>query len=903
MDLKEIEKKWQWRWSDDFYAPKGKGKKFFITVPIPYVNGTPHIGNAYTWMRGDVYARLKRMQGFDVLFPQSFHATGQPLVGAIERLKKGDQVQLNFFKAAGASDEDIEKFKGDPRYAAKFWRRKWISDLRAAAISIDWSRTFMTATPHYNKFIEWQYLTLRKKKLIVKGTHPVIWCPHDQSPTGDHDRLEGEGEYPVEHVLLKFQVESLSEKTEGVPVFLVASTLRPETIYGVTNIWVDESTEYVMAAMNGEIWVVSEKALEKLSDQNKDTRELGRISGSEILGHRAINPVTNREIAILPASFIDMEKGTGIVMSVPAHAPYDWIALQELFLRPEEMERLGVSEQELQSIKVVNTEGAGENPAKDICEQLGIRSIEQKELLEKATKDLYSREFRNGIILLDYGKYGGKSVEKSKDRLVKDFIKAKIADVLFETSGLVVCRCTTVCYVKILKDQWFLKYSDKKWKAATKKHIKQMIILPEESRNNLLATIDWLEDKACARKSGLGTPLPWDKEWIVETLSDSTIYTAFYTIYGIIKKREIEADQLTHDVFDFVFLGKNLTKARKSRIRSVVLKKMRSEFLGWYPVDMRISGKDLIQNHFAFFIFHHVALFPKKMWPKGIGINGHITIEGEKMSKSKGNVLLLKGMLDGYGSDMTRITLACSGEGLEDANWSARDLQAYRSRLEFFLDIASKIKDLKSSKERNEDKWLLSELQHIIEDATNLYEQLLIRSASNAVLFRSYNEIKWYLRRCGSIENANKATLEKFVSTVVKLLAPLAPHAMEEAWHLLGKSGFVSQQKWPKEDKKSYDANAETVELLLKDLIKDVEHVKRIVTRKIPNPQKLTIFVAKKSAFKNPKQKQLQLSVLRESKDFISKELLMDVQIIDGDESIDVKAEKARPDKPGIFIE
>ena len=248
MDFKEIEKKWQFRWGDKFYEPKGTGKKYFITVPYPYVNGAPHVGHAFTFMRTDVYARFKRMQGFDVLYPQSFHATGEPLLGAIERLKQNDPAQISTFKKFGASDSDIERFKESPLYAAKFWMTRWITDLKTAGASIDWSRTFMTATPLYNKFVEWQYLTLKKKGYVVQGTHPVIWCPHDMSPTGDHDRLEGEGESPIEYTLLKFPIESLQEQTSGIPVFLLAGTLRPETVYGATNIWIREDVEYRIKA-------------------------------------------------------------------------------------------------------------------------------------------------------------------------------------------------------------------------------------------------------------------------------------------------------------------------------------------------------------------------------------------------------------------------------------------------------------------------------------------------------------------------------------------------------------------------------------------------------------------------------------------------------------------------------
>jgi leucyl-tRNA synthetase len=210
----------------------------FVTVAYPYPSGAMHIGHGRTYTVPDVYARFKRMQGFNVLFAQGFHATGEPILGTIERLKNKDETQIETFKLYGASDADINNFiKKGPEFTARFWMKKWIEILKSAGYSIDWRRTFVTAiTPTYNRFVEWQYNTLRKKDYVIQGTHPVIWCPKDQSPTGDHDRLEGEGESPIEYIIVKFKLDS----GEIIP----CATLRPETVYGVTNIWVNPEGKY-----------------------------------------------------------------------------------------------------------------------------------------------------------------------------------------------------------------------------------------------------------------------------------------------------------------------------------------------------------------------------------------------------------------------------------------------------------------------------------------------------------------------------------------------------------------------------------------------------------------------------------------------------------------------------------
>jgi leucyl-tRNA synthetase len=605
------------------------------------------------------------MQGYNVLFPQAFHATGEPILGVTERLRKDDESQIRTLKMFGATDEDIRKMKEDPKYVALFWMKRWIEDLKLAGFSIDWRRKFITTTicPQYSRFIEWQYKTLKKLGYVKQGTHPVVWCPKCKSPTGDHDRLEGEGESPIEFVLIKFKLDD---------AYVVCGTLRPETIFGVTNIWINPYASYVKAKVNGETWIISEKATEKLSDQLKQIEIIEKFEGEKLLGKRVVDPLSNRKIPILPADFVDPNNASGIVMSVPSHAPYDWIAVKEL-IENNELEKYGVTKDELEPISLISVEGFGEHPAIEICEKMGITSIKERKKLDEATKIVYKKEFHLGVCKEICGEYAGKKVCEIKEHLIEDLRKAGIADIMYELTGKVVCRCTTECHVKILENQWFLNFSNSEWKNLVRKCIAQMKIYPEEARNNFENTVEWLKDKACARKTGLGTPLPWDPEWIVETLSDSTIYPAFYTIARIINEKEISAEKLKDEVFDFIFLDKGDVEsvAELSGIDVEMLKAMKEEFEYWYPVDLRNSGKDLVQNHLTFYLFHHVAIwkdFPEK-WPRGIGVNGFVKVEGEKMSKSKGNFIPLRDLIGQYSADLVRINIVASAEGLEDADW------------------------------------------------------------------------------------------------------------------------------------------------------------------------------------------------------------------------------------------
>ncbi len=939
IDFKNLDKKWQKKWAAAklFEANPDKRRKFFTSNVIPYVNGNAHIGHSYTYTRTDVYARFKRMQGFNTLLAQGFHATGEPILGTVERLKKGDQSQIDTYKLFGATNRDMEAFKKKgPEYVAEFWTKKMAESFREIGFSIDWRRTFtLSVDPEFSRFVEWQYNTLRRKGYVVQGTHPVVWCPKDQSPTGDHDRLEGEGESPQEFTLIKFGY---------LGYVLPAATLRPETVYGVTNIWLNPDAKYVELDVDGERWIVSKDAAKKIKDQMKNVKEAGDFDVREILGKRCIEPVGNREVPLLPSKFVDPENGTGVVMSVPAHAPYDLIAIKEL-IEKDELQIYGIEKNELEPISVVQVEGFGEIPAKEMAEKMNIHSLSQTEKLDEATSVLYKKEFHLGV-LKNCGQYTGMKVNESRQKLTLDFIDKGVADIMWEING-VVCRCTTKCHVKILENQWFLKYSDEDWKKKVRYCLSKMKIYPEEAKNNFENTIDWMKDKACARKSGLGTYIPWDKEWIVETLSDSTIYMAYYTVAHVIKKNKIPASALSDEVFDYIFLGKGNPKlvAKKAKIIPKLLDIMKGEFDYFYPLDIRNSGKDLVQNHLTFYLYQHTAIWPESKWPKSIGINGFVNVEGEKMSKSRGNIIPLKDLAEQYGADMVRINIAGSSEGLEDADWREESIKSYRSRYELLMDTVKKLNKCKKTGVDWPELYLQSKLQDHIETSTKLFERLMFRSAVQTILFDGMNDLKWYTRRVGGIKNSNRKILATYLEGIIKLVAPFTPHICEELWYMLGKKGFISVADWPEQEPTKISIEAELGEELIKKTISDIDEVKKIA--KIA-AKKITLFVAEDWKFRvyqkvlrnktgdvNAITKEImssgsygkatvafiqglykrlnelqpvlprsrQFSLLEDAKLFMENGTSCKIEIQDADKTENQKAKSSAPNKFGIFLE
>ncbi|MCK4952660.1 leucine--tRNA ligase [Candidatus Bathyarchaeota archaeon] len=823
INWKKLEEKWRRKWEKAkiFEAdPDPERKKCFVTFPYPYMNGPLHVGHGFTATRVDVYARFKRMQGYNTLFPWAWHWTGEPIVGAALRVKMGDQKEIRALKVIDGVPEEKLKKLVDPVYMAQYYTRESKKAVRRIGYSIDWRREFHTTSlePTFSRFVEWQYNTLREMGYVAKGTHPVVWCPNCESPTGDHDRLEGEGVSPEEYTLIKFPFNNS---------YLPAATFRPETIYGVTNMFINPEATYVEAQVEDEKWIISKQAAEKLVEQLRKVKIEREFKGIELVGKFFRDPITKRKLPILPGWFVNSDSATGVVYSVPAHAPADWIAIKDLVENPGRLQEVGLDPGIVKNIKpisMISVEGFGEYPAVEIVKQLKIKDQFDPKV-EEATNILYKKEFHTGVLKPICGKYAGKLVKTVKTELIEDFVKDNIADSIYDIPQEVICRCTTRCLVKILADQWFLLYSDPEWKIKTHEAADKANIYPETARSYFHDRMDWLREWACVRRTGLGTPLPWSPGWIVETLSDSTIYMAFYTINKHIKQHGIKTEQLSGKVFDYIFLEKGNVKkvAEDSGVEPAILEEMRAEFLYWYPVDLRISAKELIPNHLSFFLFQHTALFPRELWPRGISVNGMVMIEGAKMSKSKGNFVTLKNAINQHGADATRLTSILGAQGMDDPDWREKNASSTNVKLQSFHNFLNQLTKNSGRKEITSlDLWLLNAIQKRIHQVTEALETLKTRTAAEVGFFEIWNDIRWYLRR---VRKPNQIVLNQVVNIWIRLLTPFIPYTCEEFWYLMGNRDFISTTDWPSYDKSKINVEAEESESLVKNLLEDTLNI------------------------------------------------------------------------------
>lgn len=911
-------------WEHAFESNPTPSEKFYLTVAYPYPSGAMHVGHGRTYIVPDVIARFWRMRGRQVLYPMAFHVTGAPVIGISKRIARGDEKAIHLYRDLYRVPEETLKEFENPLAIVRHFSDEYRRVMTSCGLSIDWRRRFTTVDPQYSKFIEWQWKHLREGGHVNKGAHPVRYCPQCDNPVGDHDLLEGDKAEILKFVMVMFRWKDS---------FIPTATLRPETIYGVTNLWVNPSVTYVKAEVDGISWIISREAANKLSLQDHTVTVKMEIPGAHLIDQVVSHPLCG-DVPVLPAAFVDPDMASGVVMSVPAHAPFDYIALRDLQAQGRYPG--------IRPIALIKVPHYGEFPAKDAVEKAGIRD-QNDPGMEALTQEVYSAEFSTGTLL---EKYGGESVRQARESVGALMMEHYDSVVMYEfDTRPVICRCGGQVFVKILHDQWFLQYSDPAWKAQVSTHLAAMTLVPPEVRTEFERTVDWLKDWACTRRVGLGTRLPWDPDWLIEPLSDSTVYMAYYTIAHHLK--QLRPEDLTPEVFDYLFLGKGTPHFPDME----KLEAMRREFEYWYPYDYRFSAKDLISNHLTFQLFHHAAIFPPRSMPRGMVVFGMGLLNGAKMSSSKGNVFLLEDALKEFGADTVRMFLVGSAEPWQDFDWRNELVYSTRKQIERFWNTIQESLSSGGSAATASDRWLISRLQQHIQKTTEALDRFQTRQALQEAFFAIESDLKWYRRRLP--ENAaGGSAFRELSSAWVRLLAPVIPFTCERLWKDMGGEGLVSFAPWPVADDTKTDPDLELAEELLLRTVEDIESIRKIIqitpasiTLCVAPSWKRTIFAAVAAApdrnavirdiMKDEQMRKRgkeatdttrqcitlvhrlppaivrqflegkvdEMEVFRNAKEFLERECSAPVNVVDAGECPHPRAAAALPLKPAIVIE
>ncbi|XP_004854402.1 leucine--tRNA ligase, cytoplasmic isoform X2 [Heterocephalus glaber] len=874
--LKKIEKEIQQKWetekmfeinASDLEKQPSKGK-YFVTFPYPYMNGRLHLGHTFSLSKCEFAVGYQRLKGKCCLFPFGLHCTGMPIKACADKLKReielygcppdfpdeeeeeeeisvkaenvvvkdkakgkkskaaakagSSKYQWGIMQSLGLPDEEIVQFS-EAEHWLDYFPPLAIQDLKRIGLKVDWRRSFITTdvNPYYDSFVRWQFLTLRERNKIKFGKRYTIFSPKDGQPCMDHDRQTGEGVGPQEYTLLKLKVlEPYPSKLSGLKgknIFLVAATLRPETMFGQTNCWVRPDMKYIgFETVNGDIFICTQRAARNMSYQGF-TKDNGvvpvvkELMGEEILGASLSAPLTCYDVIyVLPMLTIKEDKGTGVVTSVPSDAPDDIAALRDLKKKQALRAKYGIRDDMVlpfEPVPVIEIPGLGSLSAVTICDELKIQSQNDREKLAEAKEKLYLKGFYEGVMLVDGFK--GQKVQDVKKTIQKKMIDAGDAYIYMEPEKQVMSRSSDECVVALC-DQWYLDYGEENWKKQTSQCLKNVETFCEETRRNFEASLDWLQEHACSRTYGLGTRLPWDEQWLIESLSDSTIYMAFYTVAHLLQGDDlrgqaesplgIRPQQMTKEVWDYIFF--KAAPFPKTQIAKEKLDQLKQEFEFWYPVDLRVSGKDLIPNHLSYWLYNHVAMWTEQSdkWPKAVRANGHLLLNSEKMSKSTGNFLTLGQAVDKFSADGMRLALADAGDTVEDANFVEAMADAGILRLytwvEWVKEMVANWNSLRSGPASTfNDRVFASEMNAGIIKTDQNYEKMMFKEALKTGFFE-FQAAKDKYREL-AIEGMHRELVFRFIEVQTLLLAPFCPHLCEHIWTLLGKSNSIMNASWP----------------------------------------------------------------------------------------------------------
>ncbi|KAL8735258.1 MAG: hypothetical protein Q9181_002890 [Wetmoreana brouardii] len=747
--------------------------------------------------------------------------------------------QFQIMLALGIPREEIHRF-ADANYWLTYFPPLCKRDMNNFGARIDWRRSFVTtdANPYYDAFVRWQMNRLKELDKIQYGSRYTIYSPKDGQPCMDHDRTEGEGVAPQEYTALKLKVlewaPEVSKILQGkVPdsakIYFVPATLRPETMYGQTCCFVGPKIKYgVFKVSKNEYYVITKRAAWNMAFQGtffrnsefpRDASELtpvAELTGASVVGTLVNAPLSvhTEGVRILPMDTVSPTKGTGVVTSVPSDSPDDYATVMDL---AKKADYYGIKKQwaELEIVPIVDTPSYGNLAAPFLVKNMKINSPKDTKQLAEAKDLAYKEGYYKGTMIV--GDFKGEAVEIAKPKVKAQLIQNGDAFNYAEPNGHVVSRSADECVVAYL-GQWFLNYgeNDPAWRDQVLDYVKNdMETFTSETKNGFEKNLEWLNRWACARTYGLGSKLPWEPKFLVESLSDSAIYMSYYTIAHFLHSDNfgtqpgllnIKPEQMLDEVWDYIFCRRDISEEllESSGISKGDLETMRREFEYWYPLDMRISGKDLIPNHLTFFLYIHLALFPREFWPRSIRANGHLMLNGEKMSKSTGNFLTLNDAVTKYGADATRIAFADAGDGVEDANFEetvANQIILRMYTLKEWCEASIRDPSLRTS-EADKNLWdhLFENGMHtLVHQAYTHYAATDYKVALKSALYDFTSARDFYREALAAASIPMHASLiKKYIALQGLIISPIASHWADYIWQeVLSNPSTIQNALWP----------------------------------------------------------------------------------------------------------
>lgn len=753
-DFAEIEKKWLEK-TNNFDGYKGidfdSREKKYVLVEFPYPSGEGlHVGHAFSMTGADVYARFLRKQGFNVMFPMGFDAFGLPAENYA--IKTGVQPQIT-------TDRVTKLF------------RKQMDRL---GLSFDWDREVNTTHADYYKWTQWIFVKLFEKGLAHKQEMPINWCPSCKIGLANEEVIDGNCERcgtatskrNISQWVVKITayadklIEGLKDtdfiekvraaqvnwigKKDGAKVkFKIKNREQHIEVFTTRPDTIFGSTFLVVAPEHPIVKEITDEKVVAYVSEVKGKTEIERNDKTRekagvFSGLYAINPANNKEIPVWVADYVLMGFGTGAIMAVPAHSEPDFA----FYLRYKEF----------LEYRAVTDVG-------------GMTKIEGEKLLSMVGDGLDLTCVEGDGKLVNSGSYDGLTSSEARTIIVKDLEKQGVAE-LYTTYHLRDWIFSRQHYwgepipmVDCPKCGW-----------VTVPEAQLPVVLPEVEKyqptdtgeSPLAAITDWVKT-TCPKCGG-------EAKRETDTMPNWAGSDWYFLRYTDNKNEKVLAD----------------------------MKKMKY----WLPVDVYVGGDEhntlhLLYSRFIYQFLYDLGEVPKEHpepYKKRLSHGVILAPDGKRMSKSKGNVISPDTEVDKYGADVLRTYMMFIGPFDATMAWNERSLIGVKRFIEKFSNfVAEKTQNLKESKTQNEEDYIESKV---------LVSKLVKVAGDDLSQFKFNTVVARLMETLNNLTKEELAISKEDLEKIIVVLSVFAPFVTEELWSVLGNTGSVHSQLWPKVDEK-----------------------------------------------------------------------------------------------------
>ena len=736
-DHKQVEKKWQDIWDEKqcFHAENNSDKeKFYALVEFPYPSGQGlHVGHPRSYTALDIVARKKRMQGYNVLYPMGWDAFGLPTENFAIK---------NHVHPAEVTKKNIARFK---------------SQLKSLGLSFDWSREINTTDPSYYKWTQWIFLQLFKKGLAYKKEMSVNWCTSCKCVLANEEVVNG-----------------------------VCERCGSEVVHKTKSQWMLAITKYAQRLIDD---LDDVDYIERVKIQQRNW--IGRSTGAEVdfktTEGDTLTVYTTRPDTLFGATYMVISPEHPMIeqWADKLNNIEDVRAYREEAARKSDFERTelnkdktGVKLDGVAAINPVNGKqipifvsdyvlmGYGTGaimavPAHDdrdweFAKKFGCEIIEVVSGGEDVQKAAFTAKDETGI-LVNSDFLNGKTVKDAIPAMIEWLgekgighakVQYKLRDWVFSRQRywgepIPIVKCDKCGYVALPEDQLPLELPNVTSYEPT-----------DNGESPLAHMTDWVNTTCpCC-----GGPAKRETDTMPQWAGSSWYFLRYMDPHN--DKALASPEALKY----------------------------------WSPVDWYNGGMEHTTLHLLYSRFWHKFLYDigvvptKEPYAKRTSHGMILGENGEKMSKSRGNVVNPDEIVDVYGADTMRLYEMFIGDFEKAAPWSPKSIKGCRRFLERVWALADKVQDGDTYSEQHE-VLMNRTIKKVGEDADNLKANTAI-----AALMTMLNEFY--------DKGVNKAEYKTFLA----LLNPFAPHITEELWQQLGETGLLSVAPWP-----TYD-EAKTVE-------------------------------------------------------------------------------------------